>query len=424
MTSNTIKVNQPSQMEGSYLKKIVRDSKVDESVFEGFISSLLSKISNNTYCEDDGKASPNKEINELLQGLAYSALHTSGIGDIISSTGTSLENGTVNAALSEHMLSLTEDEGSLLNKTIYNDKGILTIDNLSEYALKVLEDLQQNDSHEEIQSLSEKMYYTPEVNDAEIFRNLLKKYSIIEDNIEDVGEESRDFRQIEKKAMVFEETKNLPQDKKGSSTDESYGRNEHNQLKDMLVNDTLQDIKSNELTDEKSAVNFKMPEINSGADYLNVQTLSQTETHERIPRVLELTQENIDKIVKSFKTLRLPDSTEINVKLTPEELGEVSIRVVLEKGHVTGHITAESKEVALMLENKLDILKQEMAQKNVKLSEISVSVFTGQGDGNSQHSSREFQNKHGRWTQNSRGYIEETAINHGDEHDTGLNIIA
>jgi hypothetical protein len=70
------------------------------------------------------------------------------------------------------------------------------------------------------------------------------------------------------------------------------------------------------------------------------------------------------------------------------------------------------------------VLKQEIVHKNVNLSDISVSVFTGQGDGNSRHSSREFLNKHGHRLGSPQGYAEETADINDDEHDTGLNIIA
>lgn len=422
MATGTIKINQCVQTEGSSSKKLVRSSKDDEGLFDEFISSLLQKVSNNTHIEDYN-ASSDKAISELLEGIASTTVKPSGLSDFIlhkDAIEALAEKGQVKAdSFTENMLPLMNDAGILDNEVspAFND--------FSEYALKVLKDLQQNKTHAdvEIQNLSDSMQYDTNENDLEALKSLLKQYGIIEDDAQNTAE-IRDFSQIEEnEASNFEidsvvNTMNIINDNRSPGEENTYESNEQNQLYD-LISDRSQDI-----TDEKSSAMFVVPEKSIEAADISGQTLNPTEPPGGLPKTSELSQENIDRIAKGFRTLRLPDSTEIRVKLTPKELGEVNIRVVLEKGHVTGHITAESREVALMIENKLDLLKQEMVYKNVNLSDISVSVFTGQSDGNSRQSSRDFLNKHGGRTQNHQGFIEETDIINDNGQDTGLNIIA
>lgn len=431
MGADTIKINQSVQLEGSTLKKSGKIRKNDEGMFEEFISSLLQKIRITSNNQDDDNSLPENVLDELLQGMASTNLQPEGLSDFIFSKGVTEEKKPVNISyFTENMLSLVDDAEILDNEgSIIINEGSLTInegpviDNLSEFALKVSEYLQPKNSDEEVQSLPDSMYHATNENDIEAVKSILKKYGVIEDDTENIETEGRELGQTENKAPNHKRTDDTDimsplKDKKSISNEKSNVSSEQKQLNDVVP------AKLKDSTEEKSPVMFTIQEKNSGAADLSGQILSPTEAPDVPPNTLNLSQENIDKIVKSFKTLRLPDSTEISVKLTPEELGEVNVRVVLEKGHVTGHITAESREVALMLENKLDLLKQEMAYKNVNLSDISVSVFTGQGDGSSRNSSRDFLKKNGGRAQNHLSYVEETDIINGDEHDTGLNIIA
>lgn len=93
--------------------------------------------------------------------------------------------------------------------------------------------------------------------------------------------------------------------------------------------------------------------------------------------LIEKPQDLIDLTVEKFKTLRLPGATEVTVKLKPEELGEVSLKLVLEKGQINGSITAERKEVVIMLQNNLEQLKTDLKNSNVNLNNLSVNIQSG-----------------------------------------------
>lgn len=128
---------------------------------------------------------------------------------------------------------------------------------------------------------------------------------------------------------------------------------------------------------------------NENADNL---TMQQKVTDSSL---IEKPQDLIDFTVEKFKTLRLPGSTEVTVKLKPEELGEVSLKLVLEKGQINGSITADRKEVVVMLQNNLEQLKTDLKNSNVNLNNLSVNIQSGE-DFDRNNSRRGFNNKQNR----------------------------
>lgn len=108
--------------------------------------------------------------------------------------------------------------------------------------------------------------------------------------------------------------------------------------------------------------------------------------------LIEKPQDLIDLTVEKFKALRLPGATEVTVKLKPEELGEVSLKLVLEKGQINGSITAERKEVVMMLQNNLEQLKADLKNSNVNLNNLSVNIQAGK-DFDSYNSRKGFNSK-------------------------------
>jgi flagellar hook-length control protein FliK len=95
----------------------------------------------------------------------------------------------------------------------------------------------------------------------------------------------------------------------------------------------------------------------------------------------------VEVVIDKFKSMRLPGTTELKVKLRPEELGEITIKVILEKGQINGSIHADRKEVVNMLQSQMENLKQDLKNNNVNLSNISVNISS---DSNYDESQRRF----------------------------------
>ena len=118
----------------------------------------------------------------------------------------------------------------------------------------------------------------------------------------------------------------------------------------------------------------------SFSEVLNVQNNEissrplSSESNKTVSSYIASPKDLVDVTVTNFKTLRLPGFTELKLKLKPAELGEITIRVVLEKGQIDGVITAERKEVAQMLTSQMDSLKENLKNNNVTFNNINVNI--------------------------------------------------
>ncbi|RJX27864.1 MAG: flagellar hook-length control protein FliK [Dethiobacter sp.] len=84
----------------------------------------------------------------------------------------------------------------------------------------------------------------------------------------------------------------------------------------------------------------------------------------------------IDPIVKGIQVQRtLKDEvSEIRVRLKPESLGEVLIKISREDGQVNGRIFVENLMVKEVLENRLPLFRERLAEMDIELKEMHVSL--------------------------------------------------
>ena len=89
---------------------------------------------------------------------------------------------------------------------------------------------------------------------------------------------------------------------------------------------------------------------------------------------------NIDKtdvlrqITNRVKTDYETEMNEIKIKLSPEHLGELTIKISLERGVLSARALVENTNVKQMLENNLDDLKKSLADQGMEFASIDVSV--------------------------------------------------
>jgi flagellar hook-length control protein FliK len=96
---------------------------------------------------------------------------------------------------------------------------------------------------------------------------------------------------------------------------------------------------------------------------------------------------------------------ELHVSLKPEELGRISIRLVMEKGVMTGRIVVENSQVKELMESGLPQIKESLKSQNLDVSSFSVSVDLGQG---SLQQNQGFRGS--RWMENGRGRYTSGAV--------------
>ncbi|MBP2635814.1 MAG: Flagellar hook-length control protein FliK [Firmicutes bacterium] len=86
----------------------------------------------------------------------------------------------------------------------------------------------------------------------------------------------------------------------------------------------------------------------------------------------------VDQIVEQTKIITKQQNTEMIMKLKPEHLGELTLKVVVENGAVNASFHSNNPEVRSLIEASLPQLKQELASTGLKVDNVSVYAGLGQ----------------------------------------------
>lgn len=103
---------------------------------------------------------------------------------------------------------------------------------------------------------------------------------------------------------------------------------------------------------------------------VSFETVGQTEAPVYEPNA----QEIFDQIGDYIKNLSTSETSEIEIGLHPEELGNLHIKVTNQDGVVTAKLIAENEAVKNVLESQLVTLKTSFEEQGIKVSSVEVSV--------------------------------------------------
>lgn len=102
----------------------------------------------------------------------------------------------------------------------------------------------------------------------------------------------------------------------------------------------------------------------------NITTVATTaEVQQTLPADVH---EIAKQIVEQTRLITKPQNTEMIIKLKPEHLGELTLRVVIENGTVNASFHSNNSEVRNMIEASLPQLKQDMSNSGLKVDNVSV----------------------------------------------------
>lgn len=128
-----------------------------------------------------------------------------------------------------------------------------------------------------------------------------------------------------------------------------------------------------------------------------------------LPKELPLTQlpTKVAEIIRAMMVQQSSGQTSLKMKLQPEQLGEVTVKLTWSKGELSAHFITASGIARDALESSLPQLKELLAQQNIRLSEAA--VFMGQQSG--QWEQRSF-NEGQQWqgTRPNKGKLQFTGI--------------
>jgi len=86
------------------------------------------------------------------------------------------------------------------------------------------------------------------------------------------------------------------------------------------------------------------------------------------------TAEVIQQIVDQVKVDVTADSSEIKIRLKPEHLGEVTMKIVSQNGVIAAQFQAENQRVKEIIESQFSQLRNTLSAQGINVSQLSVSV--------------------------------------------------
>ena len=389
-----ININLSNMVGDSSLSQSKSVSSDSLSTFKDFISEF--KLED----ENSGTNTNNKEdVDEslILYNLIYTLYEKFNIAEKIDSL-TDLENIK---SLLNSKLNLNEVE---------NTKNILdAIENLhtsseSNYSLE----LNNNDMKEIINNIN---YLTNEGrnNSNKINESLNSLIDKIKNQIKDLDKSSQEdsmYENLDTVGILNQSKIDEYKSSKGTSNDIEY----------------LENIVS---ADDNSY-------INSFVGINEFNTVYRNSTSNDIPQpVTEIRQEFItEDIIKSVKYMKNSDLEELNVKLNPRNLGEISIKLSKNKEHSNLLITVDDNNILDLVNKNIEDIKKHLNDTDINIKDIVINVKSENENLFSDNLNKEFnqdrrfnQNNSNKNKKNNNQIIEELHNSEHNKDDDNLNIL-
>lgn len=138
-------------------------------------------------------------------------------------------------------------------------------------------------------------------------------------------------------------------------------------------------VKPEVLTDGPEQVKVNMPQFMTSVVDMRT-TINQPIVQNASPETPEtMAKYNIpDQIIEQAKLIKTAEDTQMVIKLRPEHLGELTLKVTVEHGVVSATFHSDNANVRSMIEASLLQLRQELTAQGIKVD--NVGVYSGLGD--------------------------------------------
>ncbi len=145
-------------------------------------------------------------------------------------------------------------------------------------------------------------------------------------------------------------------------------------VKELSTQGMMQDVPSEDVDiDEANSTMHKQPMITPIQIDKNLSEISTVQDIQPKNATADV-QQVINQIVDHMKITIKQDAAEINLKLKPEHLGDLSLKIITERGIVTAQFVAESQQVKEIIEANFNHLKNVLQEQGLKVDQLSVSV--------------------------------------------------
>jgi flagellar hook-length control protein FliK len=365
------------------------------------ISLLLSLISKDSTLNENTNENMNENINENINIESTSLNEISKIVDFssVEELAGLLSSISDKDKKSEVLNFLKANEGEQISfnrlKMLFSDNGslpeLLTLDGSSE----------NNEQTAVLQEL--KLDIMPN-------KVMLKANSSISGN-EETAQNNIEFKKNELEINSFDAT--LEDDNKSFESDTDIKENKI--LKGIINSDDKSENKILTFSAHLSRAREVLVPIqsNSEATVVNKNTL-------------------VNDVVKVIKYMNINSLKELTIKVTPVDLGEMTIKVTMEGNLLKANISASNKETYSLLNSNIADLKNSLNNSQIKVQEVAINIYNDDTtffSGNFEGRQQNF-NEHSGSENNSRSSINiekiETseAIENLSGEDNNLSVLA
>ncbi|MCM1992651.1 flagellar hook-length control protein FliK [Oceanirhabdus seepicola] len=80
-------------------------------------------------------------------------------------------------------------------------------------------------------------------------------------------------------------------------------------------------------------------------------------------------------IVKNVKFMTVNDMKELTLKIVPKELGEISIKLIMDSGVMKAKISAVNKDTYNLIQNNSANIMEKLNENNIKIQNVEVSIY-------------------------------------------------
>lgn len=147
------------------------------------------------------------------------------------------------------------------------------------------------------------------------------------------------------------------------SDENTYKDNEKNEVLQTASGDKLKPADSNEIV---------APQVEKDNFQLNIKQANANLQKENLVKFSK--SDIINQVIKKADIFVQGSHQEMVMKLEPESLGKLNLKIIVENGLVTAKFVAESQQVKEVIESSFNLLKDALQEKGISVQGFSVSV--------------------------------------------------
>lgn len=365
--------------------------------------NISMQIMNNFQGSANGSTSSSSK--DQFEGL-LNALKTN-VEDSELTLNTNDNTEDVDYTLIQQLMNLLQQIGQIDESGKFNllDKDTdVNLDNLVDFIKNQnMDQLQSNDIDKLLESLvksGEMKLTSPENLNEEVLnkiKEILNSKSSNKGTLDNVKSNNNVLDSLNEENKVKNNSQNL--DTKFDKSNDQKEQNSYDQLDIMTLNNKSNMIKTTESDKDLNTLEDILGEKNNNQFMFSpgVHTTStaneNTEGITNTP-IKEIRQEFIgDDVVKTVRYLKANGLEEINIKISPRELGEMTIKLIKHAEETKVAITISKDDVFELVNKNVGDIVKHLNDLNIKVKEISVDIKNDNQKFFSDNLNQEFERK-------------------------------